>query len=65
MDLTRPVLECLNSPDEKVKLLAIERLNIYTKNLKEIILINFNEIFEHILTHSSDEESKAILVLHC
>lgn len=53
-DLTSPVLECFNDRDEKARLAAVECLLNMSKIFKTMLLINFNDIFEHLLNHAAD-----------
>jgi len=62
VELTQPVLDCVNCADDKIKLIALERIYGFAKTLKEIVLINFNDIFANLLNHSSDEDCIFIVI---
>lgn len=46
----------MDNNDDKVRLAAIENLYYQSKSLKEVLLVNFNNIFESMLLRASDVE---------
>jgi hypothetical protein len=60
VDITSGMLECFIDKDEKVRYAGIEYLYYVCKSLNEIVLLNFNEIFEQLMLRSVIETDESI-----
>ena len=62
VEVTDGMLGCFMDKDEKVRFAGIENLFYVCRSLNEIVLINFNEIFDKLMMRSVVDADDSIFI---